>query len=140
MKYKINKLELTAGLSLWIVLSIVLSLSFDPGCHYAPISTVISIPMPSTVATAIPVAVVEVRVSEMAALPVNPVKDKGLHMAMLNNTVKPVQAEDEVLPYQVLKKGDAYDDGVVFYASADEIITMTVRADGVKFFENHLVG
>jgi len=82
----------------------------------------------------------DVMLMEKQTVNVDATEDVGVAVATIDNNVNTIQSMNEVLPHQVLKKGDKYDDGVVFYASADEIITMTVRDDGVKSFENHMVG
>jgi len=133
MKYRINKLELVSCLSIWIALSITLSIAFAPNITATATSVVIPAYTASVAEDVMPM--------EMLTVNVEAEDDADLMVAtIVDSSVNTITKMDEVLPHQVLKKGDAYDEGVVFYASADEIITMTVRADGVKFFENHLVG
>jgi hypothetical protein len=107
MNYRINKLELTACMTLWVLLSVIMVAALNPVVN-------------TVVADVVPVE----------ALPVE--------MVLFDGTINDIQPMAQIP--EVFEKGDAFGDGVVLFACAREIITMTVRADGVKSFSNHMVG
>jgi hypothetical protein len=106
-----HKTELVIGVSLYLILTIF-------------VSAIIS-PMVSTT------EIVPVQTADI---------DWAEPMPLMTAEVKEVQFLDTISCVKILEVGDSIDGGVVVIADAREVITMTVRADGVKFFENHLIG